>query len=81
MGVVIQCIPADKVGNKLFLKEFRQNGNRLFVKYKSTYNDIPFIEVEIFSADGGKNCVITGDDGTVLWRFPAAILERLSDGV
>lgn len=81
MGITIACIPADKVGNKLYLKELRQNGNRLFIKYRSTYNDIPFTEVEIYPADGGKNCVITGDDGTVLWRFPATWLERLSDGV
>ena len=81
MGITIACIPADKVGNKLYLKELRQNGNRLFIKYRSTYNNISFTEVEIYPADGGKHCVITGDDGTVLWRFPATWLERLSDGV
>lgn len=81
MGTTIACIPADKFGNKLFLKELRQNGNRLFVKYRSTYNDIPFTEAELSPADGGKNCVITRDDGTVLWRFSAAWLDRLNDGV
>lgn len=32
----IACIPADSYGNKLWLKDFRAEDNRTFVKYKST---------------------------------------------
>ena len=36
-------IPADSNGNKLFLKNVRiDEKGRLFVKYKSTFNDMPF---------------------------------------
>lgn len=73
----IACIPADHEGNKLWLKEPRQEGNKYFIKYKSTYNDIPFREVQCFSADGGKNLVISGDDGTVIWRFSINWFHKL----
>ena len=76
-GKIICCIPTDNVGNKLWLKDFREDGKRAFVKYKSTYNDMPFMEVEIFATDGGKNSVITGDDGTVLYRFQSAWIIKL----
>ena len=72
-------IPADNFGNKLFLKDLKENGDRKFLKYRSTYNDMPFIETEIYPADEGKNCVITGEDSTVLWRFPINILNKLND--
>lgn len=75
----ICCIPADHNGNKLWLKDFRTKGRRSFVKYKSTYNDIPFMEVEISLVDGGNNYVITGDDGTVLYRFQAGWIDKLMD--
>lgn len=74
---MILAIPADKFGNKLFVKDLRKDKNRYFVKYRSTFNDIPFIETEIFSVDNGKNCVITGDDGTVLYRFSVEWIEKL----
>lgn len=73
---MIVCIPADKT-NKLFLKDFRQEKERLFVKYKSTYNDIPFQETEIYIVD--ENFVITGDDGTVLYRFSPFWIEKLKN--
>ena len=65
----ICCIPADNNGNKLWIKDFMENEGRFFIKYKSTYNDIPFIKTEIYLVDEGKNFAITGNDGTVLWRF------------
>ena len=65
----ICCIPADNSGNKLWIKDFRRDGERFYVKYRSTYNDIPFMETDIYPVDGGKNMVITGSDGTVLFRF------------
>lgn len=71
-------IPADNNGNKLWLKELRIDGDRAFVKYKSTYNDMPFAESEIYAVDGGKNFVITGDDGTILYRFSANWLDGLN---
>lgn len=72
----ILCIPASKSGDKLFLKDLRVENDKTFIKYRSTYNDIPFMEIELFG-DGNGNCVICGDDGTVLWRFPEAILSKL----
>lgn len=73
----ICCIPADNNGNKLWIKDFREDGKRAFVKYRSTYNDIPFMETELFAVDGGKNLVITGSDGTVLFRFSVGWINKL----
>lgn len=74
----IAMIPADKEGNMLFIKDFRvDDKGRAFVKYRSTYNSIPFTETMIQSVDGGKSCVICGDDGTILFRFPTFKLEGL----
>jgi len=72
----ICCIPADNDGNKLYLKDLRLDKDRIFVKYRSTYNDIPFVETELFT-DLMGNCIITGEDGTVLWRFRKKLLEKL----
>lgn len=68
-AIVVICIPADTNGNLLWVKNLRQKGDRMFVDYRSTYNDIPFRETEIYLVDGGENVAITGDDGTVLYRF------------
>ena len=77
MGIKIACIPADNSGNKLWLKELRINEKRLYLKYRTTYNDIPFTETEIFPVDGGNNFAITGTDGTVLYRFSINWLKGL----
>jgi hypothetical protein len=74
---VIACIVADNTGNKLWIKDFREDKGRLFLKYRSTYNDIPFTETEVFIVDDGLNCVITGEDGTVLYRFGVKWLEKI----
>lgn len=80
MGNKIVFIPADNNGNILFIKDFEQIGDRFFVKYRSTYNDIPFVRTEIYLADGGQNFVITGTDGTVLFRFSVGwITKRLME--
>jgi len=71
----IAAIPADSVGGKLWIKDFRVDGDKLFVKYKSTYNDIPFKETEIFNID--NNFVITGADGTVLFRFNIGWIDKI----
>ena len=76
-GKIICCIPTDNEGNKLFIKDLELNGSRIFVKYKSTYNDLPFNNVELFVADGGENLTINGDDGTVLYRFQSAWIKKL----
>jgi hypothetical protein len=76
MMSVIGAIPADNDGNKLFIKELRKDGERLFLKYRSTFNDYPFVETEIFN-DENKNVVIAGDDGTVLWRFSIEWLTKI----
>lgn len=74
----IVMIPADNDGNKLFLKDFRINEKKkMFVCYRSTYNDIPFQETEIFAVDGGKNIAICADDGTVLFRVLFVFIEKL----
>ena len=75
----IAFIPADHLGNKLILKEPRKEGDRLFVKYRSTLNDMPFTESELYPADGGANYVITGEDGTVFWRFSINWINKLID--
>ena len=67
MSQNIVFIPADHEGNKLILKDLRREGDKTFVFYKTTYNDIPFTETEIFPM--GDNYVITGDDGTILYTF------------
>jgi hypothetical protein len=69
MGIKIACIQADAEGGKLWLKEFRIEKDRFFVKYRSTYNDIPFLETEIYILSDKQTVVITGDDGTILYRF------------
>jgi hypothetical protein len=80
-GQLIVCIPADNNGNKLWLKDFRVDDNKVsikyYIKYKSTYNDLPFEEVEIFLVDKNKNFVITGDDGTILFRFFSQWINKL----
>ena len=64
---MIHIIPADNQGNKLILKDYRrQKDGRMFLKYRSTWNDIPFRETEVFLVDSGKNLAILGGDGTVL---------------
>ena len=76
MTTIIVCIPADNNGNKLFLKDISVEENRMYVKYRSTYNDIPFQETELFD-DGKGNAIICGEDGTVLWRFNKRLLDNL----
>lgn len=78
-GQLIVCIPADRMGNKLWLKDLRFKGDRVFVKYKSTYNGMGFMETEIYQTDGGHNFVITGDDGTLLYRFSSQWIDKLFD--
>jgi len=65
----IQALPLDNKGNLLFLKEFREENGKFYIKYRAMINDIPFQEDELFLVDGGKNFVITGDNGKVLYRF------------
>ena len=40
-------------------------------------NDIPFQRTELFLTDENKNAIITGSDGTVIYRFPTQILKGL----
>lgn len=77
MNTII-CVPADS-DNKLFMKDVRIDGQKLFVKYRSTYNNIPFRETELIPVDSGKNLAITGNDGTVLFRFSSTWISKLID--
>lgn len=72
----ILSIPADNEGNKLFIKNYSFMNGRMFCSYKSTYNDMPFQQTELFFVDN-KNVAITGTDGTVLWRFPFDLLKSI----
>jgi len=66
----IQALPIDNKGTLLFLKDFREENGRFYIKYRAMINNIPFKEDELFLVDGGKNFVITGDNAKVLYRFP-----------
>lgn len=77
MNTTICCIPADNQGNKLWLKEFKEENGRLFLKYKSTYNDMPFSETELFLVDANQNLAIIGDNSKVLYRFSINWLKYL----
>ncbi len=64
----IQSIPINRNGDLLFIKDFEQKENKLFLSYRALINDIPFQRQQVFEHQG--NVLITGDDGTVLYRFP-----------
>ena len=71
-------IPADKQGGFIYIKDFRiDEEKRMFVQYRSTYNDIPFMETQIHIVDEGQNAVICGDDGTVIWRFSVGWIQNI----
>jgi len=65
---LIQSKPINRNGDLLFIKNFEQKENKLFLEYKSMLNDIPFQKAQVFEHQG--NILITGEDGTVLYRFP-----------
>lgn len=69
MNTTILCIPADNEGNKLWVKNFKEDRGRFFAEYKSTYNDMPFRKTELFLVEGKTKLAITGTDGTTLFRF------------
>lgn len=73
----ILSIPADKDGNKLFIKNYSVMNDRMFCSYKSTYNDMPFQQTELFFVDDNKNVAICGTDGTILWRFNYKLLKSI----
>lgn len=75
MAERIVFIPADNMGAKLILKELRIEAPDVYVQYRSTYNDIPFTEIQIYPV--GDNFVITGDDGTILYTFSKEWLSYL----
>ena len=65
---LIQSLPINRNGDLLFIKNFEQKENKLFLEYKSMLNDIPFRKTQVFEHEG--MILITGEDGTVLYRFP-----------
>lgn len=75
----IVMIPVDSKGNKIFIKDFREdvNGKNVFVKYKSSLNDIPFVETQLMILENGQTLAITGDDGTIIYRFATSWIESL----
>lgn len=75
MGTMIQAIPDRDA--LLFIKDFREEEGKFFLKYRSMRNDIPFRETQVYLADGNQNIVITGTDGTVLYRFSTGFLQNI----
>ena len=67
---IIQSIPINREGDLLFLKEFREDNGRFFIKFKSMMNEIPFKEEELFLVDENQNFVILGGNGKPVFRFP-----------
>lgn len=64
----IQAIPINRNGDLLFIKDFEVKEDKMVLSYRSMINDIPFIRQQVFEHQG--SVLITGDDGTVLYRFP-----------
>ena len=77
MSKSIAMIPVDHTGNSLFIKDLEEIENKVFLKYRSTLNDIPFMRTEIFVVDDNNNIGIVGTDGTVLFRFAEQWLLKL----
>lgn len=65
----IQAVPLDNKGNLLFLKEFREENGKYFIKYRAMINEIPFRETELYLVDNGQNFAITGSNAKVIYRF------------
>ena len=65
---VIQSIPINRNGDLLFIKNFEQQNDKLFLEYRAMINDIPFQKTQVYEHQG--DILITGEDGTVLYRFP-----------
>ena len=64
----IQAIPINRNGDLLFIKDFEQKENKLFLSYRAMINDIPFQKTEVFTEE--DNLLIVGSNGAVLYRFP-----------
>lgn len=75
MGKLIKSIRINQEGDLLFIREFREENGRYFIKYRSMVNDIPFQEIELFVED--IEFVIVGGNGKVLYRFMIEALEGL----
>lgn len=65
---LIQSIPINRNGDLLFIKNFEQQNDKLFLEYRAMINDIPFQKTEVFTEEG--NLFIVGSNGAVLYRFP-----------
>ncbi len=65
----IQALPLNAQGDLLFLKDFREEDNRYFIKYRAMINQIPFQETELYLVDNDTNFAITGDNAKILYRF------------
>lgn len=73
----IQSIPINRNGDLLFIKDFEVIDGKMFLSYKAMINDIPFIRQQVFDHQG--NILITGDDGTVLYRFPIQLAIKTAN--
>ena len=77
MSTIIAIKASDR--DTLYIKDIIIKDNRVFCKYKSTYNTVPFTETELFLVDNGTNLVITGTNGAVLFRFSVKWLSKVLD--
>lgn len=73
----IQAIPINGNGDLLFIKNFEQQNDKLFLDYRAMMNDIPFMRTRVFEHQG--NILITGEDGTVLYRFPVQLALKTTN--
>lgn len=73
----IQAIPINRNGDLLFIKDFEQVGDKLFLSYRSMINDIPFQRQQVFKHEG--NILITADNGTILYRFPIQLAIKTNE--
>jgi len=73
----IQSVPINRDGDLLFLKEFEQTEKGFFIKYRAMINDIHFQRTEIYPIDSNNFFVITGGDGTIIYRIPSFFIHNL----
>lgn len=75
----IQALPLNKQGDLLFLKDFREENGRYFIKYRAMINQIPFKEEELYLVDNGQNFAITGDNAKVIYRFNVSFALNMKE--
>lgn len=68
-NMIIYFIPADQLGGELILKNYRKEGDKHFIEYKTIHDNLPFREIEIFLIEEEGIFAIIRDDGRILHAF------------